>query len=201
MKIYMFLFILGIFLTGIVGAEVQTLGTFKQWDAIDLVQVCSNCSYNNITTVRYPNNTVAISDVVMAKNGTEYNYRFHLTRENGRYIVNGFGDLDGVSTAWNYDFYINPAGREAFSILDNSLLLMLALIGLTCLIFGVATKNPYIGFIGGIMFMLTGIYTTIYGFDDLVNLYTRGAGWTFIGLGLFFSIVSSYEWVFEEDED
>jgi hypothetical protein len=45
------------------------------------------------------------------------------------------------------------------------------------------------------MFLLGGIYTMIYGFNNVTNLYTRGVAITLIGIGVAFMISSAYEWV------
>jgi len=92
--------------------EVQTLGTFKQGKALQLIQICDNCTYNNISSVLYPNGTIALTNSTMVRSGTSYTRQFNLTNDIGQYIVNGFGDLDGQITVWSYNFYINKAGSE-----------------------------------------------------------------------------------------
>ncbi len=88
----------------------QSLGTFKSGECVNLIQICDNCSYNNISTILYPNSTVALSNLTMSKDDTYYNYSFCSTSTIGEYIVNGFGDLDGVKTTWSYDFEVTPTG-------------------------------------------------------------------------------------------
>lgn len=94
----------------IIGAT--TLGTFKQGNCINLIQTCSNCSYNNISNVLYPNSTIAVENIEMTKQDTFYNYSFCFTSTTGVYIVNGYGDIDGVKTSWVYDFSITPNGSD-----------------------------------------------------------------------------------------
>ena len=104
--------ILGMFFLSFASAEIQTLGTFKLGEDINLIQTCDNCTFNNITSVLYPNSTQTISEFEMTKTGTVYN--FTLSSDNitviGTYIVNGFGDLDGIDTVWNYNFEITQTG-------------------------------------------------------------------------------------------
>lgn len=102
--------LLFIFFISFSSAVVQTLGTFKQNICVQLVQTCSNCTYNNITSIIYPNSTQITTIIPMNKNGTYYNASFCNTNSLGNYIVNGFGDLDGNIQVWNYDFLINSTG-------------------------------------------------------------------------------------------
>ena len=110
MKIYLYIFLL--LILPLVSAEVQTLGNFKQNSCVNLIQVCGNCTYNNITSVRYPNSSLALSSVQMTKIGAEYNYTYCSTSSFGEYIVSGFGDIDGDPTAWSYNFFVTPNGEE-----------------------------------------------------------------------------------------
>lgn len=97
----------------VVTAEVQTLGTFKKGNCVDLKQTCSSCTYNKITSIVYPNSTVAIATVDMTTiNNIEYTYQFCNTQVLGNYIVNGYGDVDGTDTVWAYDFLVTENGNE-----------------------------------------------------------------------------------------
>ena len=114
MKKLLLTLVLGIFLLSFTSAQIQSLGTFKLGEDINLIQTCDNCTFNNITSVLYPNSTQTIGEFEMTKAGTIYN--FTLSSDNvteiGTYIVNGFGDLDGVITVWNYNFFITPNGQD-----------------------------------------------------------------------------------------
>lgn len=182
-------------------AEIQTLGTFQQYKCIDLVQICGNCTYVNITSIKLPNSTVALSNVVMTKDRTNYNYTYCSPPLLGEYIVGGVGDDNGVNTVWTYNFFVTSTGLAMSSVWENPLLLILSTISLIFVVLGFWHGNPYFGFIGGAIFMLTGVYTVIYGLNDVANLYTRGIGWTFVGAGLFFSMAAAFEWVYRGDDD
>lgn len=106
------LIIASIFLITLATAETQTLGTFQQDTCINLIQTCSNCTYVNISSVIYPNSTQALGQVAMTKNGVDYNYTFCKANVTGQYIVNGYGDVDGVVEVWTYDFDVTENGRE-----------------------------------------------------------------------------------------
>ena len=114
MKKILLLIIFGIFLISLVGATQQTLGTFKRGDCMQMIQSHGNTTYNNISFVYQINNATLYNiSAKMTKVGTFYNYTFCNTSAVGEYIVNGFGDPDGEKTAWTYNFWITPSGKES----------------------------------------------------------------------------------------
>lgn len=100
------------FSTTLVIAEEQSLGIFKLNDCVNLIQTCSNCTYNNISSVIYPSGVQVIGESVMTKLGNQYNKTFCNTSKVGTYLVNGYGDLDGTVQVWSYTFKINGQGEE-----------------------------------------------------------------------------------------
>ncbi len=114
-----------------------SLGAFQQDECMDIIQVCSDCTYNNISRVIYPNSTTAVSNVVMSVDDTFYNYTFCLTSGLGKYIVNGFGDENGTKTSWAYDFEVTPNGETptlAKSLIHISLLFMIIIFLITSIL-------------------------------------------------------------------
>jgi hypothetical protein len=111
-------------------------GIFKQDNCIKLIQVCDNCTFVNITSIQYPNSTDALINVEMTKAGTLYNYSFCDTNNLGRYIVTGFGDLNGDTAAWNYNFIVTKTGADysTFSFLP----LIISLIGVVAILLALA---------------------------------------------------------------
>lgn len=97
----------------IVSSTQQSLGTYKQGDCVNLIQTCGGCTYNNITSIMSPNSTTLLGLTSMVKNGVEFTYSFCDTNISGTYIVNGVGDLDGITTVWVYDFFITDSGTTA----------------------------------------------------------------------------------------
>lgn len=96
-------------------AEVQSLGTFKQNECVNLLQNCGNCTYNNISSIIRPNSSISNIEVAMASptpSNTLYTYSFCNTSSFGQYIINGYGNLNGDKTSWSYDFQITPAGEK-----------------------------------------------------------------------------------------
>ncbi len=146
MKKILLILLLGLVLISFASATIQTLGTFQQGDCIGLIQTCGNCTYNNISTIitEAENPTVYLINNTMSKQDTYYNYTFCNTTSIGKYIVNGFGDLDGEKTIWNYDFEITPSGFESTSA--QSILYVIVLL-ISCLVLALcaygAVKIPF----------------------------------------------------------
>lgn len=165
------LILLGIFFFSLVSSQsVQTLGYFKNGNDISLTQICSNCSYVNISSVNYPNMSVAVSEVEMSKVGIYFNYVLSgdYTQEFGKYIVCGYGDLEGSVTAWCYDFFVNGTGRAEPSgavvtlFIVSFLIVLFLFVWLFVYSLGHAIKKDFdvvdLGFDFGIYFALLGLY-------------------------------------------
>ena len=117
-------------------ATLSSLGTFKQGDCINLLQTCDLCTYNNISSITYPNSSRVVGLVTMSKDGTEYSYPFCQTDALGIYVVNGYGDDSGIVTTWNYYFKVTSTGRE-FSSMDVTIYIFFLLVCLVVTVFSV----------------------------------------------------------------
>jgi uncharacterized protein YxeA len=94
-----------ILIVSFASAEIDNIGEFKQNQCIDLIQICEDCTYVNITSINYPNLTRSVNNVAMTKDGTFYNYTFCNTQELGDYIYNTQGDLNGNTAVESYISY------------------------------------------------------------------------------------------------
>jgi len=200
MKLKILLLIVALLLIPYISAVdsvVQEVGPYKQYECVRLPQICSNCSYINITSILYPDSSLASGEQVMIKDGTDYSYTFCNTSDSGVYIVNGKGDLDGEETIWNYKLLINPYGKEDKPVWNNPVLIILGILSLIFLFFAFYFKLPAFAFISGILFIIAGIYTMIYGLNELTSFYTRGISISLIGAGIIFMILSAWEWAME----
>lgn len=155
--------------------SIQTLGVFKQNDCINLIQICSDCSYNNISNVISPNSTIVLSSSSMQKTGTYFNYTFCNTTQLGRYIVNGYGDVGGTLTVWSYDFSITSSGTElktSDSIL--SILFFFGILIISIIFFGLSLvfNNRKTIFVS-IFFLSMGIMIVIVDFVYIMNIMNR----------------------------
>lgn len=126
-------------------SQIQTLGTFKSGDTINLVQNCLSSSYSNISRIVYPNGSFIInSQTAMLKNGDDYSYSFANTSTLGDYLVYGVCDESGTKTNWVYDFIITPNGdtlSTGSSIIFSILTIFVFLFFLIGLFFSIAI--PY----------------------------------------------------------
>lgn len=81
-------FILGIVLTLVLIQNASAiLGTFVKESDIDLIQTCNNCTYCNISSVKYPNGTNIFTNQAMTKDETYYNFTLNssYTKDIGTY--------------------------------------------------------------------------------------------------------------------
>ena len=168
---------------------IQSLPPVKQYDCITLKQACGACSYNNISSVSYPNSSQAMGQASMIKSGTEYDYQFCNTATLGRYIVNGFGDPNAMVETWAYDFEVTTTGNDN----NNTIPLFLALGGFIIFIIAILTRNLYIGFISGTVFIVLGIYLMIFGLGTMADFYTQALSYFAIGFGLLIMLSAAYE--------
>lgn len=148
----------------LIKAEVETLGTFKKNDCVRLLQSCANCTYNNITSINYPNGSVALYQIIMTKIGTEYNYTFCDTIQLGEYVVNGKGDVDGELTVWSYNFIITSTGEQ---VSLSNIIIVIAFLFISGLLFILGytfDKSKYI------------IKSTIYLFSLIMLLVALNSG-------------------------
>jgi len=199
MKKLLLTIILGIFLISLANAAIPDLGNFKRFECIDLPQTCPDCTYNNISKITNADSVTVLTEVVMQKDGTYYNYTFCNTTTLGEYIINGYGDEGGTLDTWEYRLTITETGVEDKSIFDNAILIVLISLALIFLGIGIKTGTIWLGFMSAIMFVLGGIYMTIYGLNDITNMYTQGIGITIIGVGITILFVSVHEGFFDND--
>jgi hypothetical protein len=168
---------------------VQSLPPVKQGECVLLPQSCATCSYNNISSVTYPNSTIALGQVQMIKNGNSYSYNFCNTTALGKYIVNGFGDPSGSVETWAYDFEVTTTGQQN----NNTIPIMLAIAGFIIFIIAIISRNLYIGFISGIVFIVLGIYLMIFGLGSISDFYTQTLSYVSLGFGLLIFLSAAYE--------
>jgi len=146
------------------------LGTFKTGDDINLIQLCDSCTYNNITSVTAPNSTTLISNVVMTKDGTAYNYTLPSTyiTSLGTYNVNGVGDLDNTTTVWTYTFMVTPLGTETSSAQGLSSIMIIVFISIMMVLFSLATWYFDLGL--KLFFLILTALTMVVGLNISANI-------------------------------
>jgi len=94
------------------------LGTFEQSKDIELLQVCSGgtslCGFCNISSVKYPNSSIALSNVMMTQRSGDFNYTLiaNKTQTLGTYGVNGYCVSGTTKQVWVYDFEVTVNGKD-----------------------------------------------------------------------------------------
>src|SRR3990167_6516872 len=93
-------------------SAIDSLGTFKQYDSIIIYQVCSDATYINISSISYPNSSLAVSNIPMLSVGNGgFQYNFSSATSTGRYDVRGISD--GCDLTFATYFLITPNGTES----------------------------------------------------------------------------------------
>jgi hypothetical protein len=122
-----------VFLIGLISAGKESLGVFKQNENVRIVQVCDDATYITISSISYPNGSVADSAITMTSAGNgEYYYDFSDTSQLGEYDVRGISD--GCEGTFTFSFEVSGGG-DSFGI--PQALLLLGQFGLIVLFFGI----------------------------------------------------------------
>ena len=180
--------------------------TYKVNENVDLKFTCtlndaipSSATEFNIT-ISQPDGTIIVdNDETTPKGNGAFNYTMTFTTV-GLYKVQMFC-WDGSYSFSDEGYYdVTPTGRIQGSVLNNSILIILGILGLVLVVFGATKGIPWFGFIGAVIFLLLGIYTMIYGFNEITDMYTRGVAITFIGMGFIFMFASAYEWLYQGND-
>jgi len=116
MKKLLICLMLGVFLISFASASLDSLGTFKQNDCINISQTCASCTYVNISSISNNQDSNLALNVEMVSIGDgEWRYEFCDTEEIGRYDVRGMADLSTVDTGFAVYFDITYGGDSVSS--------------------------------------------------------------------------------------
>lgn len=164
-------------------SALDSLGTFKQGEQVRISQVCSDATYINISSISYPNSSVAVSGIEMTSAGSgEFYYDFNFTNVNGKYDVRGISDgCEGTFVTY-FDVTSTGAGGSMFFII---LLTSLAVVFLVSTFF---VNEEFFVYISGILWLIGGIYLMINGLDVLNDVNTRYLSYIYLGIGMLFTI-------------
>jgi phosphatidylserine synthase len=91
-------------------SPLDSLGIYKQGETVRVVQVCSDATYINISSIAYPNSSVAISNVGMTSAGSGEFYYDFTTSVSGRYDVRGISD--GCEGTFATYFVVTSTGED-----------------------------------------------------------------------------------------
>jgi hypothetical protein len=111
-KFYIPIFVFLLVLTPFMYATtLDSFGTFEKNTTVRITQVCADASYINISSVSYPNSSVAVSNIEMISVGSgEFYYDFDSTNDLDKYDVRGISD--GCLKTFATSFYITENGKE-----------------------------------------------------------------------------------------
>lgn len=173
-----------------VNTDEYFLGTFEQGICMELYQQCANCTYVNLSSITYPNNTLLNLNVTMTKDGVDFNRTFCGTDDQGEYWYTVFGDKNGGFKTETIRFEVTPSGLK-----DNPAFYFL-IFGFVFLIlmFGFWIKDNWVIVLSGFGFIFVGLYSIFNGFAGIKDInYTIAISMIVIALGLYFSIRGALE--------
>lgn len=117
--------IIGLFLISLASAS---LGTFEQGECVRIRTILNTTSVN-ISTISYPNSSLAISNQEMTKNAQTFNYTFCSTSDLGTYIYDYF---DAEGNVYVNSFIITTTGEQ---VSLSNIILVLAFLVMAGLLF------------------------------------------------------------------
>ncbi len=107
-----FIFLISLFLIVSFASAQGSIGNVLRGTSINVTQICSNCTYVNLTSVVYPNNTYAfLGQYSMTMNGENFYYVWNDTNTIGEYFYTTCGDLNGVNTCQSVNFEVTESNR------------------------------------------------------------------------------------------
>ena len=186
--------VLGILLSllyvNFVSAEQSNLGTMKQHDCISLYQTCDDCTYVNLTSVKYPDGTIETFNLYMTKKNQNFNFTFCNTTNIGEYTYTVAGDKGGVYSTEVIGFSVSPSGFVG--TLGFYILILVLSAGV--IILGFSKDDAPLVILGSLGLYFVGIYTLFYGLDGMKDpVYTWGFGLIVLGIAFYLSVRSAWE--------
>lgn len=162
-----------------------SLGTYAQYSCVDIKTIL-NTTAVNLSSLSWPNSTAILTSRVMNKTGFTFNYTYCNTKVAGTYV---YDYVDAIGNVYVNSFDITPTGNTT----SNTFFIILLVLAFALLLIAFIYKNNIFAFISGLVFLVAGVYTMIYGFGDITSLYTRIVSVVIIGLGAILSITSALD--------
>jgi len=172
------------------------LGVFQINSDVNFLQVCDNCTYVNLTSIKFPNSSIEIIDKTMTKSKSTYNYTFSKTESLGDYFYTTCGDPNGIFTCESVSFEITPSG---FTGTLGFFILILAL-SAGVIIFGFSIKDAPVTILGSFGLTFLGLYILFNGFADIRDpIYTWAIGIIILMVASYIGIKSAYELIADSE--
>jgi hypothetical protein len=93
------------------GNSNEFLGTLEQNTTITLTATCDDCTYVNVTAMKYPNGTTQFFNLATTRSNRDFYIPFSTTQETGCYTYTLLGDKGGFNTTAYKDFEITYNGK------------------------------------------------------------------------------------------
>jgi hypothetical protein len=164
-----------VLLIGIVSAE-NPCGSTNDYDGEiqqnkihTLSQTCDDCSQVNLTSMRYPNQSVATMNTPLTKSRQEFTLSFLGTNQLGCYSYGVCGDKEGSYKCENFDFLVQSQSASSDRGVNTTSVFLLFII-----IFGFLIWWKVYKLLGALIVFLSG-------FGVLFTLTEQGwIGWIII---------------------
>jgi hypothetical protein len=180
------LIMFGILFLGLVAATPAFF--IKQGEAFQVKVSCENagnfCSAGATCnlTISYPNSTILVNNAPMTNlfNGYfGYDLNPNQNQVGGEYIARAGCSDGGLSAATTFTYQVTATGNKA----GYGMFLILILAAIVLFIGGYVIDQDWLVFLSGILWLITGVYTMIYGVGDLTNLYTKSIAGVTLAIG------------------
>ena len=179
--------LLSLFLIGISSAEISIIKV-KTGDCVRLRQSYCNSTYQFVTKIVFPNQTISYPNYSMNKVGCDFEYNFCDTNQNGEYEIGTTGDVDGINTSVSYTLFSSPSGNND----TNNLVFIIFIIVIiyTITLIGFFGKNEIITLIGGMFMIGLSVYIINQGIIVYRDWITNYFSYITLALGSFVSIMA-----------
>lgn len=172
-------------------AEQQSLGTFKQFDCIDLKQTCANCTYVNVSSIVSPSSAYIFNgEQIMTKVGQNYNMTTCNNTEIGSYFYCTHGDIDGIDTNACVNYDVTSSGGNS----NTGFYFIILIISIVIIAFGFIIQDPWITLFGTFGLYFIGIYILTNGINGIRDSnITIPISMVVLGIAAYISIKTGIE--------
>ena len=171
------------FLSGsLISARIEESPPATQYETYRVKQVCEDATYINISSITYPNSTIAFSNIKMTGVGSgEFYFDLNKTDTLGRMDYTGISD--GCTKTFASYFMVTPSGNSGYTYAIFIVFIVLFLYAFNLI--GFFGKNETMTLLGGMALMILGLYLVMNGFiiyrEDLTRLFSMiTIGWGFV---------------------
>jgi len=169
-----------------------SIGTFKRNEPVELYQTCNNCTYCNITSIKYPNSSNMFTNLVMNQQGTYYYWVLGAgnTTELGTYTYcYECGNTVEKATGC-IEFEVTPSGFSG----TLGFYIIIITIGFLILLLGFYLSDEWVVILGTLILYFVGIFILVNGIAGIQNkTVTLAIGLVIVGLASYISIRTALE--------